>query len=164
MQVILTASDLSAMPAALRRDLLAYLATRRKPSGESRSAEPRANFEGLAVLNRDQALKVVRSITFGRKLQGLHELLEILAYEQEGEAPGPDRLARSLKLDDKRHLRRYFNAIRRLLKEVTGEAAPLLLYSPQTRTYLVHPITRASLREVFAGLAQSGEGEEPPWA
>jgi hypothetical protein len=168
MQVVLTASDLAAMPTGLRQELLAYLATRRKlPLGgsvERRRASETAQFNGLAALDRDQALALVRDVSFGRKLKGLHDLLEALAYEKDGDAPGVDRLTRLLKLDDARHLRRYFAACRRLLKQVTREAAPITRYSRQTGTYLVHPTTRASLREVFATLTQSGEGEEPPWA
>jgi hypothetical protein len=169
MQVILTATDLAAMPTALRQDLLAYLATRRKrtaPSGarRRRGDGESATFDGLATLNRDQAVALVRNVSFGRELKGLHDLLEALAYDADGKAPGPERLAHLLKLDDRRHLRRYFEAIKRLLKPVIHDAVPLARYSRRTGTYLVHPVTRASLREVFAQLARSGEGEEPPWA
>jgi hypothetical protein len=168
MQVILTASDLAAMPTALRQELLAYLATRRKsaaPSaGTRRGAGESKIFDGLAVLDRDQAMELVRQVTFGEEFKGLHELLAALSYEKDADAPGPERLARLLKLDDARHLRRHFNAIRRLLKQSAKLTAPLLRYSRRTRSYLVQPITRANLRQVLAGLAQSGEGEEPPWA
>ncbi len=167
MQVVLSASDLAAMPTALRQELLAYLATRRKPTPRGATglgAAKRAPFDGLAVLDRDQAMTLVRQVSFGRALKGLHDLLEAMSYEKNGEAPSSERLARLLKLDDPRHLRRYFDAIRRLLKQSTKDTAPLLRYSRRTGTYLVHPTTRASLRQVFAGLAQSGEGEEPPWA
>ena len=168
MQVTLTASDLAAMPTALRQDLLAYLASRRKPApgraGPRRGAGEGGSFDGLAVLDRDQAVALVRNVSFGRERKGLHDLLDALAYEKDGAAPTPEHLARLLKLDGARHLRRYFNAIRRLLKGVTHDVAPLMRYSRHTGSYLVHPVTRASLREVFAGLAKSGEGEEPPWA
>jgi hypothetical protein len=169
MQVILTATDLAAMPTALRQDLLAYLATRRKGAAPSSARRQRgdsesATFDGLAVLDRGQAVALVRNVSFGRELRGLHQLLEALAYQADGEAPGPERLARLLKLDDRRHLRRYFDAIKRLLKQVTDDTVPLARYSRRTGGYLVHPTTRASLREVFAQLAGSGEGEEPPWA
>jgi len=169
MQLILTASDLAAMPTALRQDLLAYLATRRKRPAPSaikprHAAAESAEFDGLAVLDRDQAIALVRSVSFGRDVKGLHDLLEAMAYEKDSDAPNPDQLARLLKIDDRRHLRRPFTAVRRMLKQVTGDIAPLLRYSRRTGTYLVHPITRASLREVFAQLAQSDEGVEPPWA
>jgi hypothetical protein len=168
MQVILTATDLAAMPTALRQDLLAYLATRRKraaPSGARRRGDVEsAKFDDLAVLDRGQAVALVRNVSFGRELKGLHDLLEALAYQTDGEAPGPERIARLLKLDARRHLRRYFDATKRLLKQVTSETVPLARYSRRSGTYLVHPTTRASLREVFAQLARSGEGEEPPWA
>jgi hypothetical protein len=169
MQVILTASDFAVMPTVLRQDLLAYLATHRKRSaargaGRQRGTAGSGMFAGLAVLDRDQAMALVRTLSFGRKLRDLHDLLEALAYEKDADAPDPERLARLLKLDDARRLRRYFDAARRLVKQVTKDAAPLLRYSRRTGTYLVHPTTRASLREVFAQLAQSGEGEEPPWA
>jgi hypothetical protein len=169
MQVILTASDLAAMPATLRQELLAYIATRRKPSASSGARQRRGRgeggmFDGLAVLDRDQAISLVRSVSFGRKLRGLHDLLEALSYERDGDAPSPERLARVLKLDDKRHLRRYFGAVRRLLKQAARDILPMMRYSRRTGTYLVHPTTRARLREVFAQLARSGNGEEPPWA
>lgn len=169
MQLTLTASDLAAMPTALRQDLLAYLATRRKalPAGaRKRRGDDTAGvgYEGLAVLDRDEAIALVREVSFGRELKGLHDLLEALSYEADGDAPGRDRLARLLSLDDTRHLRRYFEAVKRLLRRLTHDAAPLTRYSRRTGTYLVHPITRANLREVFAQLARSGEGEEPLWA
>jgi hypothetical protein len=169
MQLILTESDLAAMPSSLRQDLLEYLTTRRKvsPSGAARrrraDAES-ASFEGLAVLDRGQAIALVRSVSFGRPLKGLHDLLEAFSYEKDGEAPGPERLARLLKVDDPGHLRRYFDAIKRLLKQVTHDTMPLARYSRRTGTYSVHPVSRASLREVFDQLARSGEGEEPLWA
>lgn len=168
MQVTLTASDLAAMPTALRQDLLAYLATRRKPAprGIARrgATGESAIFDGLAVLDRGQAIALVRNVSFGHELKGLHDLLAALSYEKDADAPGPEHLARLLKLDDPRRLRRYFDAIKRLLKQVVHDAAPITRYSRRSGTYLVHPITRASLREVFTQLARSGEGEEPPWA
>jgi hypothetical protein len=152
MQVILTATDLAAMPTALRQDLLAYLATRRKSAAPSGARRRRADgesakFDDLAVLDRGQVVTLVRKVSFGRELKGLHDLLEALAYDTDREAPGPERLARLLKLDDRGHLRRYFEAIKRLLKPVIHDAVPLARYSRRTGTYLVHPITRASLRE-----------------
>jgi hypothetical protein len=169
MQLILTEADLAAMPASLRHDLLAYMATHRKVSrsvvARRRGADAESTrLEGLAVLDRSQAIALVRSVSFGRQLKGLHDLFEAFSYEKDGEAPGPERLARLLKVDDPRHLRRYFDAIKRLLKPVTRDTARLARYSRRNGTYLVHPITRASLREVFAQLARSGEGEEPLWA
>ena len=169
MQVILTAADLAAMPTALRQDLLAYLATRRKPSTASGARQRRATaesgtFDGLAVLDRDQAISLVRQVSFGHRLKGLHDLLEALSYEKDGDAPGPAHLAHLLKLENVRRLRRYFDALRRLLKQVTRDILPIVRYSRRSETYLVHPATRASLREIFAQLARSGEGEEPPWA
>lgn len=167
MQVILTASDLAAMPTALRQNLIDYLTTRRKAASATagrRRAGKGAEFGDLAVLDRDKAITLVRNLSFGREQKGLHDLLEMLAYEKDSHAPDPERLARLLKLDDTRHLRRYFEAIRRRVKQITLGDAPLARYSRRSRTYLVHPTTRASLREVFAQLARSGEGEEPPWA
>ncbi len=167
MQVTLTAADLEAMPTALRQDLFAYLATRRKgspDSGKRRRGTGSEKFAGLAVLDSGQAIGLVRNVSFGHKLKGMHDLLEVLSHERDGDAPKPERLVRLLKVDDPRHLRRYFNVLKRVLKPVTHDTAPLARYSRATGTYLVHPITRASLREVFAQLARSSEGEEPPWA
>ena len=106
------------------------------------------------MLDRSQAIVLVRGVSFGRQLKGLHDLLEAFSYERDGEAPGPERLARLLKVDDPRHLRRYFEAIKRLLKPVTHDTVPLARYSRRCRTYMVHPTTRASLREVFAQLGR----------
>ncbi len=168
MQVILTAFDLAAMPTALRRDLLAYLATRRKrpPSGSRPrpTAAESGVFDDLAVLSHDQAVALVRNVSFGRELKGLHDLLAAFAYEKDAGAPRPEALVRLLKLENPRHLRRYLTAVKRVLKQVTGDIAPITRYSRRTGAHLVHPITRARSREVFAQLAQSGEGEEPPWA
>lgn len=169
MQLTLTASDLAAMPIALRQELLDYLATRRKtlaataPRRPRRSAEA-AGFEGLAVLNRDQVVALLRSVSFGRDLKGLHDLLEALAYDKDVDAPEPTSLVRLLKLDDRRQLSRYLAAIKRRLKSVTHDAVPLLRYSRHSAAYVVHPATRASLREVFAQMTRPSGGEEPPWA
>ena len=165
MQVTLTASDLAAMPSSLRQDLFAYLAARRKGAGKRQAAVGEGMaFQGLAVLDCTAAIALVRDVSFGHELKGLHDLLEAFSYEDQGDAPGPERLVHLLKLDGARQLRRYFNAIARLLKRTSRQTAPLARYSRHSRTYVVHPTTRASLREVFAQLAQSGEGEEPPWA
>ncbi len=104
MQLILTASDLAAMPMALKQDLLAYLATRRKgsPPGTSRrrgEAESE-KLAGLAVLDSGQAIALIRNVSFGHRLKGLHDLLEALSYEKDGDAPGPDRLTRMLEVDE----------------------------------------------------------------
>jgi hypothetical protein len=107
---------------------------------------------------------LLRNVSFGRKAKALHDLLEALAYSKDADAPEPAGLVRLLKLDDRRHLQRQFAAIRRLLRPVTNEAAPLARYSRSRAAYIVHPATRASLRNVLADLARSGEGEEPPWA
>lgn len=167
MQVTLTESDLAAMPTALRQELLAYLERRRKAvpraAGRRRGPAGHATID-LAVLDRDQAIALVRNVSFGHSLQGLHDLLKALSYEQDGDAPKPEQLARLLKVEDSRHLRRYFDAIKRLLKRTMDDTAPLARYSRRTGTYLVDPLTRASLREVFIQLARSGEGEEPLWA
>lgn len=166
MQVILTASDLAAMPTALRQELVDYIATRRKAGssgpGRHRAGEG-AEDEDLVVLDREQAITLIRNLSFGREQKSLHDLLEVLAYEKESDAPNTEQLARSLRLDDTRRLRRYFDAIKLLQGRLGLGVAPLARYSRRSRAYLVHPITRATLREVFAQLAQSGEGEEPPW-
>jgi hypothetical protein len=169
MQLILTETDFAAMPAALREDLISYLTTLRNaaPSGiakRERTDAVSTNRESFAILDRAQVVALVRDVSFGHQLKGLHDLLAELSYEKEADAPGPERLGRLLKIDDPRRLRRYFDAIKRLLKQVTGDTAPLARYSPHTRTYMVHPLTRQSLREVFAQLERSGEDEEPPWA
>lgn len=165
MQVTVTAADLAAMPAGLRQELLDYLATRRKaPFKRPRPSAGAPRFEGLAVLDRGQAIALLRSVSFGRELKGLHDLLEALAYDKDADAPKLLGLMRMLQLDHRRGLQRYFAAIRRRLKSVTRGGAPLLRYWRRGDAYLVHPATRASLREVLAQLAQSGEGEEPAWA
>jgi hypothetical protein len=169
MQVTLTAADFAAMPVALREDLFAYLATRLGESsppgpGRRRREVVSDRFAGLSVLDARQAITLVRNVSFDPELRGLHDLLEALSYEGDGDAPGPDHLVRLLKVDDSRHLRRFFEGLKRLLKPLTADPAPLVRYSRGTGTYIVHPVTRASLREVFAQLARSGEGEEPLWA
>ena len=168
MQLILTETDFAAMPPALRADLFSYLAMPGSvaPSGPTRRRTEAAsvNFEGLAILDRDKIVALVRNVSFGHKLKGLHDLLAELSYENEADAPGPEHLRQLLKIEDPRHLRRYFEAIKRLLKQAADDTASLARYSNRTRTYIVHPLTRQSLREVFAQLASSGEGEEPLWA
>jgi len=169
MQLILTASDLAAMPGLLRQQLLEYVATRRKAMKPSAPRRPREAAEsppseGLAVLDRAQAVSLLRNVSFGRGAKSVHDLLEALAYDRDVNAPEPADLVRLLKLNDRRDLRRHFAAIRRLLRQMTHDAAPVTRYSRSRAAYIVHPATRASLREVFGELVRPEAGEEPPWA
>lgn len=168
MQMILTETDLAAMPTALRQSLLAYLEQCRKAvppqAPRKRGKAGRVTVDGLVVLDRDQAMTLVRGVSFGHAMHGLHDLLKALSYEQDRDAPRPEHLARLLKLGDPRQLRRYFAAIKRGLARTTDDRAPLARYSRGTGTYLLDPTTRASLRGVFTQLARPGEGEEPLWA
>lgn len=170
MQLTLTASDLAAMPAALRQALLDYVAARRegRPATQPRRLRPRSagvSTKDLVTLNPREAGVLVRSVSFGRKARALHELLEALAYDKDADAPAPDALLARLNLDDRGELQRLFTAIKRLMGRASAQRAPLARYSRARRAYIVHPSTRANLREVFAGLAlRLAASEEPPWA
>jgi hypothetical protein len=172
MQLTLTASDLAAMPTALRQELIDYLATRRKgvakaparAQGRGSRETSAGPYEGLAVLDRSQAIALLRAVSFGAEERGVHDLIEALAYGEEAQAPGSAHLAQTLELEDSRHLQRLLAAIRRRLRSVTRDVLPLVRYSRPSRTYIVHPRTRASLREVFAEMVRPEAGSEPPWA
>lgn len=164
MRFLLTSADLDAMPPTLKRDLLAYFAS--GSSGTSAGAsveEPSA--DGLAVLSRQQVVALVRDLSFGRRLRRSRDLLEALAYDDPGSAPTPERLLVAAGAKDTRQLHRELDRLQRLIQLVTHDpAAELTRPSKEDGTFVVHPLTRAVLRDVFAQLGRSGAGEEPAWA
>ena len=166
MRLTLTNADLLRMPSALRRDLLLFLASRQPGRVEAvaREAVGAEALSGLVVLDRQQALALVRNVSFGRRAKVLRRLLEALAYDKESDAPTSEQLEAMLGVKDMRTLHRHLAAVARLVELVTHDpAARLVQYSQAERRYVAHPTTRDVLREVFARLARSGKGEEPLW-
>jgi len=169
MQLVLTASDLAAMPPMLRHELIDFMATRREARSRPSARQRRSGYaaravESLAALDLGQATTLVRSVSFGRGAQTLHDLLRALAYANDADAPRLEELLRLLSLDDRRELGRRLAAISRRATAATHRSAPIARYLPSRAAYVVHPTTRASLRDVFADLKRPKVSEEPPWA
>ncbi|HQT77906.1 MAG: hypothetical protein B7Z80_20855 [Rhodospirillales bacterium 20-64-7] len=155
MQLVLTQTDLDAMPAALREQLFSYLGGF-LPGGGHHAIE-------TAELTRDQAIGLLREISFHRAGARLHTLLERLAYTDAAQPPTRERLARALEADGE-HLGRYLGFLNRITAKVTGRpGARLYDHSKEADAYTVPEATRAVLREVLAAMKASGEQEEPPW-
>lgn len=160
MQITLTDGDLKRMPAWLRRDFLLFLALADRTS---RGVEPEPA-EQLAILDRAQALALIRNVSFGGGERVSHDLLRALAYEKDDEAPTVNQLISQLDLKNEQQLRDVLNGLTRLVRLVTHDpAAQFARLSGPDRGFVVHPISRDILRNAFAILGRSGEQEEPLW-
>ena len=174
MQIVLTDTDIAAMPAELKRALWDYLAAvkpaiagRMTQRGDFRHAEiATAAGAGPAVLvlDRRQAIDLARELSFHKHGASLRKIMERLAYRAEADAPTPERLMRALKLKDKRKLQGHMNAIARAVERLTGDAeARLFVQRRDGGAYALHPASRQALAEVLTELARSGEHEEALW-
>jgi hypothetical protein len=155
MQIVLTDSDLAAMPAALRQELLARLL----PGGTAEAAQVVARDEqGRAVLDEAQAFALVRHVSFGRRHRPLHDLLRVLAKEGAAAAP-----LRQLGIVEERQLQRRLQILDRLAQLLTRDRKVRLVAAVVGHGFSVHPQTRLVLRDVFDRLDRSGTQEEALW-
>lgn len=155
MQIVLTQTDLDAMPTALREQLFLYLS----------GLAPAAGHHALetAELTRDQAVALLREISFHRAGGRLRTLLERLAYTEASRPPSRERLAKALEADGE-HLGRYMGFLNRITAKVTGRpGARLYEHHRDTDSYTVPEATREILRDLLATMKASWEREEPPW-
>jgi hypothetical protein len=133
----------------------------RRAGGEPSATPPGA--DGLTVLDRRQAIALVRNVSFGRRNRPVHDLLEALsAAGTEGIAG--ESLRTRLRLKDARQVRRLIDWATQLVQLVThDERARLAQHSSDADVYSLHPITRENLHAIFARLGRSARGEAPLW-
>jgi hypothetical protein len=155
MEILLTQADLDAMPSGLREQLFSYLG-KTWPAGEHQVAE-------AVSLTREQAIALLREVSFHHAGAHLRVLLERLAYADAGRPPTRDRLTEILKTQGE-HLGLYLGFLNRITAKVTGRpGARLCDHQKDADIYTVPAATRALLRELLETLKSSGRGEEPLW-
>ena len=155
MELVLTQADIDGMPSSLREQLFGYLGGS-WPSGEHHLAE-------AVPLDREQAIALLREVSFHRAGARLRLLVDRLAYADAARAPSRDRLVEVLE-DDGEHLGRYLGALNRIMARVTKHSsARLCEHQKETDTYTVPAASRKILRELLTTMKTSGRGEEPLW-
>ncbi len=155
MELILTQADFDAMPMELRQQLFSYLAGN-WPVGERHPAE-------TAVLTREQAIALLREVSFHRAGAQLRVLLERLVHADAARPPTRARLAEVLE-DEGAHLGRYLGSLNRLTAKITARpGARLYEHHKEADTYVLPERTREILRGLLATMKVSSKGEEPLW-
>lgn len=177
MQIIITDNDLREMPNELRSSLLRYLAgTARQPReagavSVGASAFRYAPFdekgaagkEAYVVLDRVQALGLLREVSFGRDQKALRTILKKLAYGKLAEAPTVQDIAKAVR-GSARNVQSHLKSITGIVRRLTGDqTANLYRLRSDLGTYELHPATRRALRQVMDELVHAGEGEEVLW-
>ena len=79
MRLVLTTADLDRMPRSLRRNLMSWLALRQMEAGSSAEMAGAAAESDAAALGWEQAVALVRNVSFGRRNRPVHDLLEALS-------------------------------------------------------------------------------------
>ena len=177
MQIIITERDLQNMPKELYAALLDYLSQggrptrKRKPRTQEVGAfvyAPLVGAQGTAgeevlVLNRSQALGLVREVSFGRNRKALRTILQKIAHPDSTRPPTVQRIAKALRIDVDR-VRAHLNGITRTVRRLTdNKTARLFRFKGSEGVCDLHPDTRHALREVLAALERAGEREEALW-
>ena len=153
MELVLTQADFDAMPTKLRHELFVWL---------SRGEAYDQAGEGLP-LNREQAIALLREVSFHPAGARLKALIDRLAYADTARPPSKRRLIEALNEDGGR-LGRYVATLNRLTSKVTGRPkARLCEYHKLTDGWSTHAATRAILRELLSTMKASGAREEPLW-
>ena len=155
MELVLSQADLDGLPAALREQLFRHLA--------GAHVRREGGTEAGAPLDREQAIALLREISFHRAGEHLRALLARLAYGEAARPPTRARLLEALEADGRR-LAHDLASLDRLVAKVTGRpGARLSDYDKATDSYAVHAATREALRDVLATMKASGRQEEPLW-
>lgn len=154
MKLVLTEADFAAMPAELRRDLLARLL----PTAVAPAAElaPRDE-QNRVVLDEPQAMALLRHVSFGRRHRPLYDLLRFLAKEGTLAAPVAE-----LGLDE-RQLRRRAQVLDRLVQLLTRDRKARLVAPTSDGRLSPHAQTRAVLQDIFERLDRSSAEEASLW-
>lgn len=155
MKLVLTQADLDAMPPELHQQLFQYLGGTRG-GGELETAE-------AAALSREQAIALLREVSFHRAGARLRAVVDRLAYSEAARPPSKERMTETL-AEDGAHLGRYLATLNRLTAKVTGRSgAKLWTYDKATDAYTAHAATREVLRDLLLTMKASGKLEEPLW-
>jgi len=155
MELILTQADLDAMPADLRQQLFVHLGGVREAGGLDQGRS--------ALLSREQAIGLLREVSFHRAGTRLRALLDRLAYGGRVKAPSRRRMVEALG-GEGAHLRRYLATLNRMTAKVTGRPdARLWEYDRASDTYTADAATRKILRGVLVTMKEAGKQEEPLW-
>src|SRR5690242_1763683 len=163
MRLVLTTADLDRMPPSLRRSLMGWLVSPQRETGPSAETAGAAAEGDAAVLDWQQAVALVRNVSFGRRTRPLHDLLEALSAAGTDGISG-ESLRTRLRLKDAGQVRRLIDWATQLVQLVThDDRARLATHSPIPDAYSLHPVTCDNLRGIFARLARSGPGEAPLW-
>jgi hypothetical protein len=154
MELVLTQADLEAMPGRLRHELFLYLGA--VGSGEIVEAESTS-------LAREQAIALLRQISFYRSGSRLRVLVEYMAFADPAKPLSRKRLLDMLK-EDTVHLGRYIATLNRMTAKITTRPGTRLCrYDKVTDSYIVHPATRDTIRDLLTTMKASGVREEPLW-
>jgi hypothetical protein len=163
MRLVLTTADLDRMPRSLRRNLMSWLALRQTEAGSAAEMAGAAAESDAAALGWEQAVALVRNVSFGRRNRPVHDLLEALSAAGTEGISG-ESLRTRLRLKDARQVRRLIDWATQLVQLVThDERARLAQHSSDADVYSLHPITRENLHAIFARLGRSARGEAPLW-
>jgi hypothetical protein len=155
MQLVLTEADLERMPAALRHQIFLYL-------GRTLGPDECDTTEG-APLTRQQAIAVLREVSFHRSGACLRVLLDRLSYGDAAKPPSQKRLTTALG-ENGAHLGQHVGTLNRIAAKAAGRPSlKLCQYHEESDAYTAHPATRAVLRDLLAVIKASGKNEEPPW-
>ncbi len=165
MQIILFEADIRAMPQPLRDALLKFLLQRSAaPLATEIAPQEAVLAEGLAVLERRQAIELVREVSFLPEGDALLALLKAFARGRKVLGPSYAELGKSIGARNKRTLDRHLDTLNRIVEKSTGaKAGRLWRHSARERAYRIHPATRQILRDVLDQLSRAGEHEEPLW-
>jgi hypothetical protein len=155
MELVLTQADLDVMPAELRLQLFTYLGRTRGP-GELDHGEGE-------LLSREQAIGLLREVSFHRAGARLRVLLERLVHDATAKPPSRKRMIEALE-EDGAQLGRYLATLNRITAKVTGRPdARLCEYQKAADAYRMHAETREILRDLLVTMKASGKQEEPLW-
>jgi hypothetical protein len=165
MELTLTWSDLDAMPARLRHQLLVYLEGRSRRRGRrspgSRAAESKT---GASPLKRQEVAALLRDVSFHRLGRPLRALLDRLAFDDTGSPPKRRKLAAALPRGEQARLGQYVGVLNRLVAQAAKQPGRRLCSFVRGKdAYAIHPATRQWLRDLLPGIERAGEREEPLW-
>jgi hypothetical protein len=160
LQLTLTRSDLDAMPAELRRQLLRYLEQGRAPGARGAKAQAARGKSPATPLERRQVTALLRDLSFHRQGKVLRRMLDRLALDDAGR----QKLATALPARDRARLGHYLALLNRLAAKAAGlRALRLCCFVRGEKAYVIHPTTRQHLRDLLPGIEHAGEQEEPLW-
>jgi len=164
-QIVLFESDIQAMPQKLRDALLDFLLRgSAAPLLTQVSPQEAALAEGLAVLQRPQAIELVREVSFRPEGNALLAILRAFARGKRVLGPSYNELGKSIGAGKKRLLARHLDTLNQIAQKAAGaKSGRLWRHSANDRAYRIHPETRQVLSEVLDQLSRAGEHEEPLW-